>query len=619
MFVHLITSLRRLTLSCILVAAFAGGCDSTRASGGGWAAASGINEQASFFIGAEGGSLQLQQVALLIPAGALEQETEITVTVRQLDTPGVDSLSAVYEFGPAGLQFQLPAELELTLQEANPEARLYRGESLSMSPVEVPGAKLQGNTLVASIDGFSYYLAGKPKSSDNDRPPSRGISFEIGGIRYSTSPVLKGDINGFAYSLEEGAGVNDGAAQSGHVWHGKKSCMTFRFDGTGVVDSKGGSNTRLYDFPWVTMELEPGSAVSPMLVGLDSEEHPAGKQVLAPDYDRASELHRFQWGVRLNDDGSLYTDSLGNYEYAMKYLDGDLAGTVDKARWAPETDAPASTPGHALYGYSTAEPKEQHFCMFHEVLTKNADDLGPMCLKTEVAESGLSPALTRKHCYAGGMLQGEYEVVRADGVPFQSGQFQDNRPVGGWAFHDKNTGKLRAKGTFSAAGVHDGKWDMYEAGVLSRTVPFAGALKLTEFGFYAAVLEGEYSEYDVAKTTLKLRGSLLENKKNGWWSNFDGEKLVATEEYDASTQIPDGASTCFKMKDGSSKCVKHTSSWLKQRKSFDWAKCSTSNTMTHFVYDQAGKVTSKTCYDIAPPYDAPKIGAERKCGSACKI
>lgn len=71
---------------------------------------------------AEGGTISdaSGKVTLTIPAGALAQDTDISLTVGAAEA---GSASSVYEFGPAGTQFSKPAVLTAKLAGAVPEGK----------------------------------------------------------------------------------------------------------------------------------------------------------------------------------------------------------------------------------------------------------------------------------------------------------------------------------------------------------------------------------------------------------------------------------------------------------------------------------------------------------------
>jgi hypothetical protein len=65
-------------------------------------------------VGPEGGTVAFEDTELVIPEGALEEETAITITRTTLPVPeGYRAFSSLYRFEPAGLEFSEPVEVVL--------------------------------------------------------------------------------------------------------------------------------------------------------------------------------------------------------------------------------------------------------------------------------------------------------------------------------------------------------------------------------------------------------------------------------------------------------------------------------------------------------------------------
>src|SRR5690606_31899743 len=161
-----------------------------------------------------------------------------------------------------------------------------------------------------------------------------GPTFVLNGVTYSSSPVADETITGFAYPLT-GMGISDGEVAGARVWYGANSCISFRTAGTGVQDMKGGTSTTIDSFPWKKLEFVPGTK-NVGTAKMRGFNYPI-QYVMDPDYDRRSELRQFQWGVRLNDDGSVYVTSDGYYDFALKFADGSTMHGL----WDPSINAPA--------------------------------------------------------------------------------------------------------------------------------------------------------------------------------------------------------------------------------------------------------------------------------------
>lgn len=117
---------------------------------------------ATAIIGQDGGVVTVGNVSLEIPAGALDAETEITVTV-----PEGQWVQA--HFAPHGLTFARPAELSFdirgTVAEHNPVVRLnlrgvYFEDDLQRGlviPREIVPLEVRGDLITLTIQHFSGY------------------------------------------------------------------------------------------------------------------------------------------------------------------------------------------------------------------------------------------------------------------------------------------------------------------------------------------------------------------------------------------------------------------------------------------------------------------------------
>lgn len=419
-----------------------------------------------------------------------------------------------------------------------------------------------------------------------------GDSFVVDGITYHTGPVLLEQITGFAWPIAGGMGINDGEAGGARVWYGTNSCMTFRIDGSGVQDMKGGTTTTIDSFPWLDLRFEPGtwSAAFPTMRGFA---RPI-RGILDPSYDRRSELRSFRWGVRLNADGSVYRDVRGHYEFYLKFEDGSAL----RAAWDPAANGPASDYSNALRGFTNAVPTS-HFCYFREATSVQ---LEPYCPETPTTNPVNG---RRKLCYFKGQLNGEYQLWDQYDRTLEEGRFENNRPVGGW-FFSRDDGTPYANGSFAENGLQTGEWTYYDAnGSRSETVPFTGGTWLYEpWNAYLRTVTGRYTKYENGLPSQE--GSLWEGHENGWWYSYRGSVRAEGREYDANTQIATGASTCY-----NNDCLKHTRSWLKTFQTYIWSACGVSTPWVREVrYNYDGSPAATTCYQLNGTPQEPEIGAE---------
>lgn len=142
----------------------------------------------------DGGTLQTPTMSLTVPQGALEEET--TITYRAIDVPpgdgSIEPLQAGYEFGPAGLQFNKPAVLEICydaqdviargLQEKTMQIQYHdpdTGEFVSMGG----DVDFVNHCVSAPIYHFStYVLTAQILAVTNNAPTIGGATFFPGRV-----------------------------------------------------------------------------------------------------------------------------------------------------------------------------------------------------------------------------------------------------------------------------------------------------------------------------------------------------------------------------------------------------------------------------------------------------
>ncbi len=154
---HTFTDLRAITGAFLL--AFLVGCFLVACNG---------SSSNSFFaralIGPEGGMLVSGDgmLTLEVPAGAISDPTEISVTRESSDAPGL----LLYEFAPAGLNFQVPARMTVDVSSIMSDSSaedLTFGKlpSIITTASDGEGVEVLGDlTLLADSESNSFFLGG---------------------------------------------------------------------------------------------------------------------------------------------------------------------------------------------------------------------------------------------------------------------------------------------------------------------------------------------------------------------------------------------------------------------------------------------------------------------------
>lgn len=110
-------------------------------------------------IGVDGGSLSVGPHTLVIPPGALDEPTTITM-VLPTDLVGVNAV----QFKPAGLQFQTPAALTMSYANCSlagnllPKHIAYTTDNLQILYYLLSVTNLVGQTVTGQVNHFSAYV-----------------------------------------------------------------------------------------------------------------------------------------------------------------------------------------------------------------------------------------------------------------------------------------------------------------------------------------------------------------------------------------------------------------------------------------------------------------------------
>src|SRR5688572_16273139 len=120
-------------------------------------------------LGQNGGELETSNTTLFVPSGALEKNTELTVSDLSADeiellpqTAGeVKLIGFPSKFTPHGLTFDQPVDVELSYpppdDEDTPVVAMKLDNDQDMTWEIIPGASFESGTASFKIDGFSYY------------------------------------------------------------------------------------------------------------------------------------------------------------------------------------------------------------------------------------------------------------------------------------------------------------------------------------------------------------------------------------------------------------------------------------------------------------------------------
>lgn len=115
-------------------------------------------------IGSEGGTLELKGALLSIPAGALSEDTEITVKLEGATPDGYMAQSPVYDLNPSGLTFAVPVDLTLDFTGDSAGLAVFLTAKSGTGFEKIAGT-VNGQKITAPITHFSQAFAGSSSGS----------------------------------------------------------------------------------------------------------------------------------------------------------------------------------------------------------------------------------------------------------------------------------------------------------------------------------------------------------------------------------------------------------------------------------------------------------------------
>ena len=139
-------------------------------------------------IGPAGGNVtEASGAKVVIPAGALTQDTPIAVTQTSAGAPalpaGVTPFGPIYAFTPHGTSFAIPVTITVPFDPASvprgTTPALYKTNATQSAWDVVSGASVSANTMVGNVSGFSFTVVATPPSTTQLDPPFRTFATEV--------------------------------------------------------------------------------------------------------------------------------------------------------------------------------------------------------------------------------------------------------------------------------------------------------------------------------------------------------------------------------------------------------------------------------------------------------
>ena len=139
-------------------------------------------------IGSAGGTVtEASGAKVVIPAGALTQDTPIAVTQTSAGAPalpaGVTAVGPIYAFTPHGTVFTSPVTITVPFTASSvPQGAtlaLYKTNATQSAWDVVSGASVGGKTMVGNVSGFSFAVVATPPTTTQLDPPFRTFATDV--------------------------------------------------------------------------------------------------------------------------------------------------------------------------------------------------------------------------------------------------------------------------------------------------------------------------------------------------------------------------------------------------------------------------------------------------------
>ncbi|HXJ87173.1 MAG TPA: Calx-beta domain-containing protein [Candidatus Binatia bacterium] len=139
-------------------------------------------------IGAAGGTVtEASGAKVVVPAGALTQDTPITVSQTSAGAPplpaGVTAVGPIYAFTPHGTSFAVPATITVPFEPASVPGGttpvLYKTNAAQSAWDVVSGASVSASTMVGNVSGFSFAVVATPPTTTQLDPPFRTFATDV--------------------------------------------------------------------------------------------------------------------------------------------------------------------------------------------------------------------------------------------------------------------------------------------------------------------------------------------------------------------------------------------------------------------------------------------------------
>lgn len=232
-------------------------------------------------IGPDGGTLAFEAVTLAVPAGALADDTPITVTsTMECPVDVFDALTPLYRFEPPGLAFAQPAQVTLAYPGNGPALLRWTAPAIGW---ETPGIAAGGGSVAGAITHFSNGYAGWSSYLTGAELTFTAVPSEIDPGEQATLTVVVKGVHSESCSIDPGIVFSDAPYRYGPG--GYQSALvvtpamttTYTATCTGDVNVSATETVTVRDQPAFTLTALPStidagqSATLTWTIGMPSE------------------------------------------------------------------------------------------------------------------------------------------------------------------------------------------------------------------------------------------------------------------------------------------------------------------------------------------------------------
>ncbi|HEX6242979.1 MAG TPA: hypothetical protein VFZ61_18830 [Polyangiales bacterium] len=187
--------------------------------------AAGTPQQVEVQIGRKGGRVELAEVTLKIPEGALDEDLKLSVREKAGTAPvaSAKALSKVYEFGPPGTKFNKEIEVQFKVERDEPAAVVFFTKEERPDEFDKLPTERDQRGYVAKVKHFSAGFVGVDEATSEDAGETADAGPAEDGGTSATMEAGADDLDAQQPAQEAGAGTLDAGSSAPDATSGNDS------------------------------------------------------------------------------------------------------------------------------------------------------------------------------------------------------------------------------------------------------------------------------------------------------------------------------------------------------------------------------------------------------------